>query len=240
MPPMRLSLLPLLLTLGCHSTTASVLPTSPAAPASAAPSSARASAPTARYVAVFDDLVKRIQRDHTFPPRYAQEVGHPWTDDLPRLREEFARATDRESALIALRHLQNSLRDAHCAVSPPGDLPERWLRIGLRVWTGGTAASPEARGSEVLDPDVKSQIAPGDAIVSVDGAPLAAWVAGHPFETNLLEPTAALAETVSHVVFATLPWSTVKEDDTRVLGIVHDGKAHDVSLRFRRSFPEVD
>jgi hypothetical protein len=203
------------------------------APAPSAP-------PAPRYAAVFDELVKRIERDHTFPPRYARDVGHPWADDVPRLRAEFARATNRQEALIALRHLQNSLRDAHCDLSPPADMRERWLRIGLRIWAGGTTAAPEVRVSEVLDPDVKSQIAPGDAVVSIDGQPLAAWFAAHPFETSMLSPRAALPDTASAIVFAPLPWSTVKEGDTRVLGISHDGKPSDVPLRFRRSFPEAE
>src|ERR1043165_6082320 len=58
-----------------------------------------------RYLAMFDDLVRRIERDHTFPPGYVRDVGHAWRDDVPRLREEFSRATDRDQALIALRHL---------------------------------------------------------------------------------------------------------------------------------------
>ena len=239
----RCVLLPLLL-VGCASTVASTLPATPPVdphPAQGTPIGPAVSAsPAPRYAAVFDELVKRIERDHTFPPAYARDVGHRWEDDVPRLREEFARATSRQEALIALRHLQNSLRDAHCDLSAPADLHERWVRIGLRIWPGGTASAPEVRVSEVLDHDVKDTIAPGDAIVAVDGAPLAGWIAAHPFETNLLSPTAALAETTSQIVFARLPWSTVKEDDSRVLGIVHDGKRRDVSMHFRRSFPEAE
>src|SRR5581483_5024671 len=102
-------------------------------------------APPPRYLAMFDDLVRRIERDHTFPPGYARDVGHPWRDDVPRLRDEFAHATDRDQAMIALRHLQNSLRDLHCGIDPPADRPRQQLRLGVELWAGGTAAQPELR-----------------------------------------------------------------------------------------------
>lgn len=202
-----------------------------------------AAAPTAsvpRYAALFDDLVRQIERDHTFPPKYAEYVGHPWTDDVPRLRAEFGAAKNRDEALAALRHLQNSLRDVHCDLSPPADLHERWLRLGLRIWSGGSAAAPDVRVSEVLDPDVKGELSTGDAIVAVDGTALADWFAAHPFEANVLSPRPALADAASAIVFAVNPWSQVKEGDGRVLRVMHDGAPRDVTMHFRRGFPEVD
>jgi hypothetical protein len=189
---------------------------------------------------VFDALVKRIERDHVFPPRYVRDVGHPWAADVPRLREEFAGAANRADALVALRHLQNSLRDAHCALDAPADLHRQRLRLGLRIWSGGSLEAPDVRVTELLDPDLKSQVAPGDAVVSVDGAPLAQWLAAHPFETNVLSPSGALEETAAAIVRVTLPWSAVKEGEVRVLRVVHDGQPRDVTFHFRRSFPESE
>ncbi len=184
-------------------------PSRTAASSRVAPPAATTLPAPARYAAVFDERVARIQRDHS-SLRYARDVGPPWSDDVPRLRAEFAHATDPQEALIALRHLQNSLRDAHCDLSAPADLAERWNRIGLRVWAGGTTAVPEVRVSEVLDPDVKDKLAPGDSIVAIDGVPLAAWFAARPFESNMLAPRSALSDTSRAIVFAQLAWSTVK------------------------------
>src|SRR4051812_27310365 len=63
-------------------------PAASAAPATAAPRAGADPAPP-RYLAMFEDLVQRIERDHTFPPGYERDVGHPWRDDIPRLRDEF-------------------------------------------------------------------------------------------------------------------------------------------------------
>ena len=220
---------------------ASAPPPPAASPQAALPAPAPASAPAVpRYAAVFDELVQRIERDHTFPPKYAAYVGHAWKDDVPRLRAEFVAAKDRDEVLGALRHLQNSLRDAHCDLGAPADLQERWVRLGLRLWTGGTASAPDVRVSEVLDPDAKSQVSPGDSIVAVDGVALSDWFAAHPFETNVLSPVPALGDTASSIVFAGSPWSKVKEGDARVLRIVHGGSPRDVTMHFRRGFPEVD
>src|SRR5579871_4030433 len=190
----RLSILALLLC-ACAGAPPSASPAPPPSAASAAP----AAPPAPRYLAVFDELVKRIERDHVFPPRYARDVGHPWRDDVPALRDEFARATDRREALVALRHLQNSLRDGHCRIQPPSDLSQRTLTLGLGLWAGGTAAAPEVHVEKVLDPDARAAISPGDTIVAVDGVPLVAWLAAHPFESVRLAPDIRVAESLSFI-----------------------------------------
>jgi hypothetical protein len=189
------------------------------------------------YTPVFDELVARIERDHEFPPGYARAVGHPWRDDLPALRAEFARATDRTAALVALRHLQLSLRDVHCRLGPPADLARRSLFLGVRLWVGGTPTAPDVRVWRVPDPEVGAALAPGDAVVAVDGVPVAAWLAAHPFESRLLEPPRWMADTLAGVADAELPWSSVKEGDVRTLGVVHEGARRDVALRFRAHAP---
>jgi hypothetical protein len=224
----------------CSSVPPAPLPAPVAPPLPAAFASAGGAAPPApRYADVFDELVRRIERDHVFPPRYAHAVGHAFREDVPRLRDEFARAEGRTGALIALRHLQNSLRDPHCQLDPPGDLERRRLTLGVRFWTGGTAAAPEVRVVDFTDLDTKVALTPGDAVVSVDGAPVAAWVSAHPFETARLSPEQWLAETVARIGSVELPWSTVREGDARVLGIVHEGAPREVTLRFHRESPRA-
>jgi hypothetical protein len=219
-------------------------PAAPAALPLAVATSASTPAPTPtppapRYVAAFEELLRRIERDHVFPPRYVRDVGHPFREDVPRLRDEFERAAERTEALVALRHLQNSLRDGHCQLDPPADLPRRTLTLGVRTWVGGTASAPEVRVVEVVDPDAQPSVVPGDAVFSVDGTPLAAWVAAHPFETSFLSPDRWLADTLSRITVAELPWSTVREGDARVLGVRHEGATREVTFHFRRRFPEA-
>lgn len=223
----------------CAGASPAPAPGPPAPEVPAVASTAPAAPPAPRYTAVFDELVRRIERDHVFAPGYARDVGHAFRDEVPRLREEFERAADRTAALVALRHLQNSLRDAHCHLDPPGDLPRRRLKLGVRLWAGGTAKAPEVRVVEVADPEAKAALSPGDRVVSVDGTPVAAWVAAHPFETASLPPDRWLADTIARIALAELPWSTVREGDARVLGVVHEGSPRDVTLRFRRRFPEA-
>jgi len=110
--------------------------------------------------------------------------------------------------------------------------------VGIVLQSSGIYS--HVRVSEVLDPALKGQIALGDAIVSIDGVKLADWVASHPFESNMLSPRLALEETARAIVLANVPWSSIKEDDARVLGVVHDGQPRELSLRFRRHFPEAE
>jgi hypothetical protein len=212
-------------------------PPAPSPPAASAPLPASPAAP--RYAAAFEELLRRIERDHVFPPRYARDVGHAFRDDVPLLRAEMERAEDRTAALIALRHVQNSLRDVHCHLDPPGDLPRRRLTLGVRLWSWGTAAAPEVRVVAITDPGAKPSIAVGDAVVSVDGAAVAAWVAAHPFETAALPPDRWLGETAKNIASVDLPWSAVHEGDARTLGVVHEGARREVTLHFRRHFPEA-
>ncbi len=210
----------------------------PQAPAPLAPAPASAAPAPPRYAAVFDDLAARIERYHVFAPGFARDVGHAWRDDVPALRAEFVRAKDRAEVLIALRHLQSSLRDAHCHLDPPADLQRRRLLLGVELWSGGTKAAPEVRVDKVTAPDAKTAIAVGDAIVSVDGVPITAWIAARPFESARLPPDRALSDTVESIALEKPPWSPVKEGDARVLGILHDGARREVTLHFRRNFPE--
>ncbi len=187
----------------------------------------------ARYLLVFDELVRRIERDHVFPPAYPRDVGHPFRDELPRLREEWLHARTRDEVLVALRHLQNSLRELHCYLDPPADAPRRHLVLPVGLWAGGTVSSPEVRIDEVHDRSLSSELTSGDLVESVDGVSTARWLAEHRWEASQLPPAQYLPSTVERIRLAELPWSTVRAGDARVLGILHGGARREVTLRFR-------
>jgi hypothetical protein len=198
---------------------------------------ARSPPPAApRYAKTFDELVAQIERDHVFAPAFARDVGHDWHADLPRLRDELVHARDRAEALVALYHLQNSLRDGHCYLDPPAGMRRDVLRLPVELWSGGTLAAPDVRVVRVADPALAG-IAAGDAVAGVDGTPVAAWLAAHPFETRATAPGRALAETVGRIARVELPWSAIRDGDARTLTVIHDGAPHDVALRFGRGGP---
>jgi hypothetical protein len=235
---MRAIVLGSLLLAGCGGA-ASPSTTPPPAPVPL-PATASARPPVAaapRYAATFETLLRRIERDHVFPPGYVRDVGHRFQDDVPRLRREFERAKDRAEALAALRHLQHALRDLHCYLDPPADMRRGSVKLGVRLWAGGTEAAPDVRVAEVLDPELASKVAVGDVVTSVDGAPLATWLASHPFDAQALSPERHYADTIVRITYAELPWVAVKEGDTRRLGLSRDGRAREVDLDFRREFP---
>jgi hypothetical protein len=185
------------------------------------------------YLAAFDELVRSIEREHVFAPSYARVVGHAWSEDVARLRAEMARARDRSDALVALRHLENSLHDRHCRLEPPRGVPVMVLQLGVILWAGGRADAPDMRVDALLDPTLRGAVSPGDRLLAVDGTPVAAWLAAHPFETNALEPRAQLADAARAITTARLPWSTVKEGDKRTLTVEHGGAPRDLSLPYQ-------
>ena len=183
------------------------------------------------YTATFDALASQIERDHDFAAGYTRAVGHPWRDDVPHLRDEFARATTREQALVALHHLQVSLHDGHCALDPPAGMKREMLALGLRLWTGGTATAPDVRVTSTVG--VGEDVATGDSVVAVDGVPLATWLAARPFESFWLAPDRRLDETAQQIAFASLPWTSVRDGDARVITLRRGEHTHDVTLHFR-------
>jgi hypothetical protein len=196
------------------------------------------------YVAFFDGLVRQIEQAHVFPPAYERVVGHPWKTDVPILRAEMAKATTRTEALVALYHLQRSLHDLHCRPDAPADVEPAPLQLGVTLWSGGTLAAPDVRIATLRDPSLSASLSPGDAVVAVDGMPLAAWLAAHPFESSALEPARMLNDTANAIATQWTPWTTTKPGDTRQLTVVHAGEKRDVKLPFAaqwpRSAPQLD
>ena len=131
----------------------------------------------------------------------------------------MATAATREEALVALAHAQHALGDRHCGLSPPTDLRSVRLSLGVDVfasYVGG--GKPVVRIPRVTDPELAAKVSVGDEIVAVDGVPMVAYLARHPFESSALNPNAALEETASSAVHQTTPWTTVKEGDARTRG----------------------
>ncbi|HTR50929.1 MAG TPA: S41 family peptidase [Kofleriaceae bacterium] len=213
------SLVALALVLGCNSRVGDQTGAPPAPPT------------PAPELAPFDRLVSRVERDHDFAASYERNVGHPWRDDVPGLRDELVRATTRDQRLVAFAHLQNSLRDGHCYVDPPPGTAEQRLELGIELWPGGTFAAPELRVVAVA-PDVGGDIAVGDSVVAVDGTPLAGWVAANRFEARSLAPADALADILATVADVTVPWTPRREGDRRVLTLARGGARHDITLQF--------
>ncbi|MFO0553892.1 MAG: hypothetical protein U0271_36250 [Polyangiaceae bacterium] len=205
---------------------------SASASASAAPASSVPNVP-ASYAALFADLVARIERHHVF----ADAAKSGWPARKAQLEKEFSRVHTREEALVALAHLENALGDRHCSLSPPTDLRQGRLGLGLALFAerveGGAV---RVRVSEVLDKDLATgstpTVAEGDEVVAVDGVPVATWLEAHPFESNSLNPTVVLFEQANAIVRARLPWSTIKKGDKRKLTLSRAGANHDVELAF--------
>ena len=207
----------------------------PAASASApahAPSPSDAGTAPASYADVFTALVARIEKNHVFAPGRRAF----WDAHKEELRREMVAATTREAGLVALRHLQLALGDRHCNLSPPTDLQPHRLRLGVSLHVLSTPDGPRVRIAEVEDPKLRATVAVGDEVVSVDGVPIGAYIDAHPFESNALNPAAALDEIVASVVQQTFPWTTVKEGDARVLRLTRAGAGVDHALTFRRPF----
>jgi hypothetical protein len=198
------------------------------------------------YVDVFDSLVKRIESTHVFPPAFVKVVGHPWAADVPVLREEMLRAKTREDALIALSHLQNSLRDGHCWLEKPSDVRHRPYALGVSYWAGGTLAAPDVRVSALRSPALEGRVHVGDRVVAVDGVPIARWFAEHRFETRLLEPSAALDEIAYTIFVAEEPFTHARKGTERKLRLARDASEVDVTLVFddasvfKKPPPDID
>ena len=238
---MKRSLALLTVVAGCASP-ATPPPETPAPPtvASAAPPAPLPAAPAApRYAALFDDLVGRVERAHTFPAAFTRVLGHPWKDDVPALRREFEAATSRDDVLVALGHFQNSLHDTHCHFDPPADRRMQRLQLGVGLWAGKTKAGAlDVRIDVIRDPALDASLAVGDEVVSVDGLPVAEWVREHPFESRAIEPSILVSDTVTAIDTVYPPLTRLDDQSTRTLVVVHGGAKTAITLPFRSHWKE--
>ncbi len=113
------------------------------------------------------ELVDRVHALHVFSQHTKDNLGLDWDrDDLPALRDEFARADSRDKLSVALWHFGNSLHDMHCryrALSR-GQVTRMRVKVGVEQ-KGGAFAYYVA---EVRDKSIVG-LEPGDIIESADG-----------------------------------------------------------------------
>jgi hypothetical protein len=198
--------------------------------ATRAPDKAEAPRGKGAYLPLFDELVAKVRRYHVF----ADGQGAAFERSLDRLRAEAARAETEAEGMVALAHLQKALGDRHCNLSPPSDVRPSRFGLGLALHTEREASGRvRVRVEEVKDPALEAKVHVGDELVTVDGAPVEAWLTDHPFESNALNPDARLSETAHAIVMQIAPWTTVKEGDTRKLVFANAGE---LTLPFRRPF----
>lgn len=209
-------------------------PPNPHAPAvrNAAPPTAVPGPPSLSYVETFDTLATLVETHHVF----AEGRRAFWETHKADLRRELAAADTREAALAALRHVQHALGDRHCNLRPPTDANPHYLALGLEVHAARVSGHPVVRVSAVKDPALASRIAVGDTLLAIDGVATETWLAEHPFETNALNPVAALQETAEAAVRVLAPWTRVRENDTRTLRFARGGTTTDEALVFRRPY----
>lgn len=182
------------------------------------------------YLPLFDALVAKVRRYHVF----AEGQGAVFERSLARLRAEAANAETETQAAVALSHLQKALGDRHCNLSPPTDVRPARLGLGLSLHTEREPAGRvRVRVEKVDDPALEAKVHVGSELLTVDGVPIEAWLAEHPFESNALNPDAHLSETAAAIVMQTVPWTTVREGDVRKLGFAAEGE---LALPFRRPF----
>lgn len=134
-------------------------------------------------LAVFDRMVAMVRRYHLFAPQTEKNLGKSWERDLPRLRAEFASASDKDALMVALWHLGNSLHDVHCQFRAK-DRGDR-LKLGLRAGVERTGEGHEFYVERVTDPTLRDRIEPGDIVESVDGVPAERLVDEHDLVSNM-------------------------------------------------------
>jgi hypothetical protein len=134
-------------------------------------------------LAVFERLVAMARRYHLFAPQTEKNLGKNWEADLPRLREEFAKAKDKDALTVALWHFGNSLHDVHCGFRA-ADRGTR-LKLGFRLAVEKRSEGFEFYVERVTDPALRDRIAPGDIVETVDGVSGDRLVDENDFASNM-------------------------------------------------------
>lgn len=187
------------------------------------------------YIPLFERLVSLVEKHHVF----AENQMVRWVVDKSRLYEEFARAGSREDALVAVFHLQNSLRDRHCSLQPPGDLHQDEIGLGISLFVEVTGERTLVRVDKILDSGLAEApdraVAEGDLVIAVDGKPVEAWLLEHDLDSNSLNDATRRSEQANAIVSVMLPWSRVKHGDTRTLTLRREGTQWDQKFTFADS-----
>ena len=152
----------------------SQLTTSPASRASLDDSSLVSTATLEGRLAVFDDAWETIQ-DRYYDPKFH---GIDWQAKRTAFRPAAARASGTHEFYEVLRQMIASLRDAHTRVYSPDEKFDWWNP--RFVTTGLTTREVEGLPIVIhIDPNsaaARTDIRPGDVIVSIDDLPVARFV----------------------------------------------------------------
>ncbi len=125
----------------------------------------------AERATLFGELVSRVHAIHVFSQQTKENLGLDWDrDDVPALREEFARADEKDKLGVALWHFGNSLHDMHCRYRAPSR--GQVTRIRVKLGVEEKAGAFEYFVAEVWDKAITA-LEPGDIIESADGVPAA-------------------------------------------------------------------
>jgi carboxyl-terminal processing protease len=125
-------------------------------------------------LAVFDDVWETIQERY-YDPRLN---GIDWQAKRNTFRPAAAKAGNAYELYDVLRQMISSLRDAHTRVYAPEEKFDWWnpryVTVGFTVREiEGTAVVVQVESGSAAD---KTEIRPGDKVVSVDGVPVAQFV----------------------------------------------------------------
>jgi carboxyl-terminal processing protease len=129
--------------------------------------------PEGRLV-VFDDVWERIE-DHYYDPQFH---GVDWQAKRTSFRPAAARAANTHEFYELMRQMIASLRDAHTRVYSPDEKFDWWnprfVTVGLAVRE--LEGAPVVVQVEANSAAARTDIHAGDAIVSIDGLPVAEYI----------------------------------------------------------------
>jgi hypothetical protein len=199
-----------------------------------------------QYLPLYRDLISRIERMHVFAGTEGQQFTETyagpayWRAAKPLLEREFAEAKSKSDVIVALGHLQHSLRDGHCEYAPPelpkGD-PARDIgtfMLGLDLFTEGRAVEvARAYVAKVRRPG-ETRAREGDELIAIDGIPLATWGAAHPFETSATDPEERVHFTFNSAVWLPHASAGLKVGDLRTLRLRRAAAEFDVPMAWDR------
>lgn len=208
---------------GCHSTVAPVT-----AKVVASPAGVRAG----QYLGLYERLVAQIGAEHAFSPSYQRVVGRAWSEEVEALRPEFAAATSRDEVVVALEHLQASLRDEHCWYTAPSGVHERRLGLGFRLFVDDAPDSKRAFVQSVARADTREKLSVGDEVVAIDGMPLDAFVHAHRFWSNAINPAKHRERVLQRALRTRWAPGLDGNEAMRRLTVLRDGNPRELSLSF--------
>ena len=126
---------------------------------------------------LFDDLVAAARENHYFSKNVELNLGFQWENELPKLKQEFADASDKYELMNAIKHFQGSLHNVHCRYN----VPDRPKTYELPFNVGSELSHDEWRFyiKKLNDQSLNGKIKLGDYIVTVDGISILEFIQMH-------------------------------------------------------------